>query len=482
MKYLNLWRQYWPEITLWLLFAIASSLYLTHMPGLLGDEGSEGQDVFSLVNHNYISVVGQRSYIGPLLDYLRVPFFALFGYTTLALRLPIWLAMQFLAVMLWQLNRRWFGPATARFACVMALFSPIFLSYQRLGWAISLLPFFAVLTLWLSYSRRPNAPLLLGLAAGLGLHNHIIFLGSLLALILIGLLSQWRRPWRIFHFWPALLGFAAGFGTQAAVLFLMKEDQGDPVEVGQALSQRLASLPEAWPGLASGSSYIATFTGYGFAPMIGLVISVVLAVCVLAGLIFSKKRTIMAAWLLGLAAALAVLLFMVDHFALRYMIVPTLGLWFLAGVGLGETFNRFCHREWAQSIASIVLAVVLLAVYICFLLVPFLRTGGSANRFSLGPTFDSAIAFVDTKPLLGCLRGAGSVSSRNVHVYNRLLFYSHNFNDLEVTDPEKRACSKWLADYRLSPTATKPNELCPNLKYFTVTPNPKYNPKDNCGE
>jgi hypothetical protein len=104
-----------------------------------------------------------------------------------------------------------------------------------------------------------------------------------------------------------------------------------------------------------------------------------------------------------------------------------------------------------------------------------LRTGGSVADFSLGNRTDSAAAVVDVRPLLACLRGAGpasgGVSSENVHIYNRLLYLSHEYEDLVVI-PEKEAKSaELLVHYRLPTNPAVAEELCPNLRHFVVENN-----------
>ena len=68
-------------IVLFALFVAANTVYLQRVPGLFGDEGSEGENVYQLLRTGGITVVGERSYIGPLVDYVRVPFVLIFGYS-----------------------------------------------------------------------------------------------------------------------------------------------------------------------------------------------------------------------------------------------------------------------------------------------------------------------------------------------------------------------------------------------------------------
>jgi 4-amino-4-deoxy-L-arabinose transferase-like glycosyltransferase len=122
--------------------------YLHRVPGLLGDEASEGENVYLLFDAKQFLITGERSYIGPFLDYLRIPFVLLLGYSALSLRLLVLLfsgATFWLAIVVF---RRLWGRDVGLIAAVAMLFSPVYLTYGRLGWAITLFPFFALLTLY----------------------------------------------------------------------------------------------------------------------------------------------------------------------------------------------------------------------------------------------------------------------------------------------------------------------------------------------
>ena len=137
-----------PLWMLFLLFAIVFGSHLTTLPALMGDEGSEGENVYQLLQADSITFMGERSYIGVLIDYVRVPFVWVFGYTTWALRLPMYgfmLATFWLAA--YVLNK-WLPPEAVPFALVGIFFSPIFLTHQRLAWAVTLFPWFVFLILY----------------------------------------------------------------------------------------------------------------------------------------------------------------------------------------------------------------------------------------------------------------------------------------------------------------------------------------------
>ncbi len=490
--------KYWQAVgVIFFVFIVANSFYLHRVPGLLGDEASEGESVYQLLQEDSVTVVGERSYIGPFIDYLRVPFVALFGYTALALRAlmlvfslgTFWLA--------WWILKRLFGEVEGLFALVMFSFSPVYLLYQRLGWAITLIPFFFFLTLFLLIKWRDSGytmrlVLLAGLAAGLGAANHILFLPVLLAMAVIWFLAMTvlgkegagrgvkkilrDRVFLLFSHWPALVGFWAGFGMQFVVLNILKEDQGNLEEVAAGFYQRIMDLWTIVPLVVSGSSYGARYIGRGMGQLsINLVFGTVLFLCIVAVLAMSLvalrkndlKKAVVLLWVIGIVVNLGVLLYMVDRYSLRYFVMFALGMWVLAGAGAGAVLRGLFHENlseiyWLALLGSMGLTMAtIIGVW-----VPFLSMGGSLESFSLGNRQDSAAAFVDERPLVLCLRGAGSVYSENIHVWNRLRYLSREYNDLIVIDQGDGGREKWRVDYRLS--EKEGGDLCPQLKHFVV--------------
>lgn len=259
-------------------FFVANTAYLHRVPGLFGDEASEGENARELLRSERIVVKGERSYIGPLIDYARVPFVLAFDYSALALRMVMLLASLatfWLAVVVFN---RLFGERAALGAVAMMFFSPTYLLYQRLGWAIMLFPFFVLLMLFFLTDRRVRLPYrsaLAGLAAGVGLHNYFVFLPTIAGIVVSSVVAvllspvpvaDWRSRLRsrlreIGKYWLAVLGFWAGFGTQFAVMRLLPEDQGDPAAVISQFGERLKDLPAVLPLVLSGSSYMARYTG-----------------------------------------------------------------------------------------------------------------------------------------------------------------------------------------------------------------------------
>lgn len=448
--------------SLFILFALTQAAYLHRVPGLMGDEASEGENVYELWAGEKSYFEGERSYIGPAIDYIRMPFFAVINHPVLVLRSVTFLAA---LVSFWLAVRvlpRIFGEEIGIWAAVALLFSPVFMLEERMAWTISLTPLFALLVLYFMQRPRWWAALFAGIAAGLGLSNHILFLPVLAGLV-IAAIVYWR--WRIAWWILAAFSFAVTFSTQAwQLLYSTAGDQGEPEAVAELVWDRLHDLPQLMPLLISGSSYVARYTGVEFSAAWQYVITAFIAG--LAALAITRSRSARW-WLLGVVIQLAVMLVMIDRFSLRYFVPTMLGLWVLAGVGMGvlvQLFGPVKSRRWRDHGVPLALAGVLTTWMTVVVLIPFLRTGGSTSDFSLANRTDSAAALVDVRPLVTCLLGQQTVTTESVHILNRLWYLRHYEPELHVV-PEGEE-SQWLVNYRLDGQAA--GSLCPELTYFRI--------------
>lgn len=474
--FLSLPRGQAAQVLLFLLFLLANSAYLHRVPGLLGDEASEGLNVFELLTADHLTIRGERSYIGPAIDYLRVPFVGLFGYSTLALRVPMLLVSVATFWLAWFVFRRLFDPEATTVALAVAFFSPTYLTYQRLGWAITLLPFFILLTLFFILQRERGAsplarqaPLLAGLSLGAGLATHILFLASLPSLLAGWFLRALRAPRTILSWWPAVIGFWAGFGSQFIILMTDREDQGNPWKVASLFWPHFRNLRLVLLDVLSGSSYVASYAGREFSPLAMRIIVGALVVLVAVALLGSRRKVTPWTWLLGLGIHLATLTVLMEYFSPRYFVVFVLGVWALAGVGAGVSVARV--RRYFPRLAAwtpLIIAALLLATTVRTTLLPFLATGGSTAEFSVGKRTNTAAAFVDLRPLLACLAGTGPATSESIHIRNRLAYLE--LADLGIDLADRSRDARWNIIYRTPKTPSRSDERCRELAHFIVFP------------
>lgn len=464
-----------PSLLLFILFIAVNGAYLHRVPGLLGDEGSEGENVFQLLQKDTITIVGERSYIGPIIDYVRVPYIAVFGYTPLALRMLMLTASIATFILAGSVLRKWFGEEVGMIALTFFSFSPVFVLQQRIGWAITLNVVFAWLLMYALMSNWKQKWLLSGLIAGLGLSNDIIFFPIFIAIIVcFSVVYLWSSHIRtriieaLSWFWIFCVGLIAGFGTQFAVLLLLTEDQGSRAEVVAGFSSRLQDFLPSLPLYVSGSSYVARYTGFEFSPSAIVAITSILGIFAVLGL-FHKKRLYVLAIVTGVVMQSYVLLYMVDRFTLRYFAVISMSAWLLAGVGAGVIIKKFIP---ARIGAYVPLGLAcMLSIWIGYsAFIPFLQTGGSLKEFSLGNRNDKSSAFVDIRPLVSCVRGIGVVYSPTQDIFDRLQYLSHEYEDLLVVDGERKSSAAWTVVYRKvdDPIIRDPSSPCPEVPFFRV--------------
>ncbi len=472
-------------VGLFVFFLLANTIYLNDIPGLMGDEGSEGQNVYELLTARKITVQGERSYIGVWIDFVRTPFVSVLGYSALALRIPVLLSSIVVFWVTFFVIRKIFGESSALFGVVFLTFSPVFLTEQRMGWAISLLPMFACLMIYFSVQNKKWSPILLGLAAGLGLNTHIIFMATLLAILAIMvpysvyiLLRNFTKD-RLKHLVESTIMFAiafwSGFSVQFANLVLFSNDQGNPAESVSHFWDRLQALPTFIFPVLSGSVFMARYTGELLAENISTVIVYILMACVILGIAISKKRKYLFVWLLGLVIQIICLTYIIEYFALRYFVVFALGFWLLAGVSLGSIFDRFSFRK-ASYIGSALLSFYLVYFSFVNVFMPFSITGGSTKTYDFGTRTESSEALVDIRPLLSCIANKENVFSDSIHIRNRLEYLSKS-NEAIKPSPGL-GLAKWFIVYRKEKTLARNDELCPNLRNFRVVPYDKNKDKE----
>ena len=447
------------------LLVVISTAYLHRVPGLTGDEAAESYEAYKVLEQSGIKPVGINKYVGPLTDYLRVPFIAVFGYTVLASRVLMVLASIAFFALLHRLLSKHYEPDTALLVTAAIVFSPAYLAHQRLGWAIALFPLLTLVALWLAQSKISQRYLLAGLVVGLAAHIHVLYLAMVAALavgLVVYLLPAWKK---ILSWWPAVVGFAAGFGTQAILVYQHSQDPDNFASRGSTFFEKLAELPQALPDLLSGAAYFARYTGQmPSAGLAGLISLAIILLALLAVVLRRDRHTTV--WLLVLLVHGCALVFLVERYIPRYFTTLVLGSWGLAGLGLAELVTRFR----AQAAVSLVAVTVVLAgsvAFVTLVMVPFLQSGGSVAQFRIGSELENANHSVDTRGLVACLRGAGSVIEQGHLNGYRLQYLALQYPDIVHVDDN----AEWriaTREQRHVPVDRSAEERCPELPHFSV--------------
>jgi len=468
----------WTVLFIFGLFVISNSAYLSSVPGLLGDEGDEGHNVYELLNKTKPAIQGERSYIGVWIDYLRIPFVFVFGYNIFSLRVIVFLFSITFFWFAYDVLLKIFGEIPGLFGLVTIAFSPIFWSEMRIGWAITLLPFFAILTIYLLRKKSYWSPLLAGLSAGFGLSTHLLFLPVLMAILgvlgvnwIIQVIHRFSFQQIKQFFADAtffLIGFWSIFCVQFVNLLINNKDQGNIEKTASLFSTRLGELFSIAPRFLSGSLFIAQYTAKTFNDGAALIITIILLLLIICGFIFSRHKYAIAGWLIGFCASYVILIYMVEYYAIRYFIIITLGTWLMAGIGLGEIIGRL-HKKIGYSL-MIILSIVLIVANFSLIIFPFLTFGGSNDTFPIigASRFEYASGRVATAPLINCVSSLDQIFSNNVHIRNRLYYLADG--NPQIRNAERKQDVRWLISYRLPNDKITPDEVCPYLNNFRVTP------------
>lgn len=192
----------------------AATVYQLQLPGLHYDEAKEaGVNAMQLLTGQPVTAfrdatvrIGSlriplmvQDYIGNLNVLLAVPFLAVGGINTVALRaLPLVLAALTL-FLTWKIAVRLGGPWAGAAAALLLAVNPSFVFWSRQGiFVTNITALFFVAALWFGLlwweSRRGRYLVLVALACGLGVYAKLLFVWVALALFVIGLAALvWAR-------------------------------------------------------------------------------------------------------------------------------------------------------------------------------------------------------------------------------------------------------------------------------------------------
>lgn len=465
---------------LFIVFLFSSLYSISTIPGLLGDEGDEGHNVQELLTGLKSPIQGERSYIGVWIDYLRIPFLFFFGHDTFSLRIPIVLFSCLLFWITYGLLKKHFGKNPAYYGLSMFAFSPIYWTEMRIGWAITLLPFFTALTIFFLQQQKKWSPLLAGLAAGFGLSTHILFLPTLVTIVLFAgilktgkLLKNFKLPFFkriLFSIFSFFTGFWSIFSFQFLNLLVNTGDQGNIEKTSKLFMTRLDELFSIAPRFMSGSLFIAQYTSKTFRDNTSLIVTSILLFFIVCGFVFEKKRWHATVILLGSITSFIILVYMIEYYAIRYLASISLQFWLLAGIGIGSTVERFFFRVKWIKFGAIFLSIILTVLNYYYIIFPFSATGGSNDTFPIigESRFEYASGRVKTDDLVRCIKNLDQIFSNSVHIRNRLYYWADGDNNIRISKLKQEV--RWLIEYRMPNDKIDPEEVCPYLLNFKVLP------------
>ncbi|MDP2922019.1 MAG: glycosyltransferase family 39 protein [Candidatus Omnitrophota bacterium] len=157
--------------------SLARFIYLGSVPGLHGDEALYGIKTFFMM-HKPLTLIGFNYYTGPLISYLRIPFYHIMGINVFSLRLPVVVLSLLTIFFAYKVLEKLYGRETGIIAAFLFLTIPWFFIESRFADETHMtLPFFAICGLYyLLKDRKLKTRALAGVFLGLGVFNHIIFI------------------------------------------------------------------------------------------------------------------------------------------------------------------------------------------------------------------------------------------------------------------------------------------------------------------
>jgi hypothetical protein len=464
-------------VVIFIIFLFVSTYNLGSFPALVGDEGYEGLSVIDHLKNDKPFVFGRESYVSYWSDYTRLPFVQWLGPTALAMRIPLVVASIVTFWLAWIVLKRLFSDYLALFTMVFLFFSPQYTLSQRISWPIFFLPLLFFLLLFFLTGNSRYKSLFSGLVAGLGVATHMVFIAPLSGIVFIYIVSQRRKFKEFLSWWPALVGFFAGFGMQLNILSTFRVESsrvGSFFNIGARVKDLFLTLLYYFSGSANIGEYIGEFSEN----WTRIILVFIFTLAILA-LILKPARRKTWLWLGGILITIIITTFIANYFRSRYLHIATICFWGLAGLGLGKLLLIITKNKIIIAILPIVIAIVFSTWTFIFVYRPYTATAGTAKFFpDSGASWDTAGHFSGIEPLINCvIKTKATVYAPEPKILNRLLFFHYNNKKIGAVQTIKKA--PWVIGYRSGPDVTdktlrRKDELCPELDNYIVTPNSSY--------
>jgi len=164
---------------LFLIFALSAArlIYLGTVPGINNDEALYGIKT-CIMTHKPFTLTGFNSYTGPIVSYLRLPFYYLMGVNVFSLRLPVVILNLAAIFYVYRILKETYNNLTGVIGALLLLVMPWSFIYSRFADETqATLILFAIGGLYyLNTDKKISSRVLAGLFLGMGVFNHIIFI------------------------------------------------------------------------------------------------------------------------------------------------------------------------------------------------------------------------------------------------------------------------------------------------------------------
>lgn len=220
------------KLSLILLVAIlllAAYLRLYRISDYMTFLGDEGRDVMVAkgILEGHLTLLGPRSsagdfFMGPAYYYMITPFLFLFNYDPVGPAVMVGLLSVVTTWLISFVGKKWFSEKAGLVAAALYAVSPVVTTYSHSSWNPDVLPFFALLLIYMLYkaidAKKPwKYFLLVGFLLGIALQLHYLA-------ILLGVVTAVYIPWALWYktkkkqikqtivdYSQVLIGFIIGF-------------------------------------------------------------------------------------------------------------------------------------------------------------------------------------------------------------------------------------------------------------------------------
>jgi len=182
---------------LFLIFAlsIARFVYLGSVPGINNDEALYGIKT-CIMMHKPFTLIGFNSYTGPIISYLRLPFYYFMGVNIFLLRFPVVILNLIAIFYAYKILKETYNNLTGIIGALLLLSMPWSFMYSRFADETqTTLILFAICGLYyLNTNKKISSRVLAALFLGMGVFNHMIFIIVPISYFIYFLIGNGARP------------------------------------------------------------------------------------------------------------------------------------------------------------------------------------------------------------------------------------------------------------------------------------------------
>lgn len=284
-------KSHWVTVLLIAILLLGGFLRLYRISEYMTFLGDEGRDMLvmkrMIIDHKFTLLGPTASvggfFLGPIYYYFMLPFVFVWGLNPVGAAVMVALFGIATIYVVYRLGSDMFDRPVGFIAALLYSVSPLVIAYSRSSWNPNLVPFFSALVIYFLWSsvanKRPQRILWVGVALGVGLQLHYLFLFMFPVVAVWYLFYGRSRTWRAFYV-LGVLGFLIGYGpfllfelrhgfpNTIAIVNFLRAGEGTGFEMGRFMgtmtdvTHRLFGRlvfrlppPEQWVSIAAWQQY-----------------------------------------------------------------------------------------------------------------------------------------------------------------------------------------------------------------------------------